>query len=83
MGQSRDVLEKTRLIDLGYEGCLFTWSNKHMDYSFTKERLDRFVGNQEWREMFPKVKVTGLVVITSYHRPIVVTVIEEYTGSGR
>ncbi|XP_042963294.1 uncharacterized protein LOC122297082 [Carya illinoinensis] len=70
MGQFREVLEEKQLTDLGCWGCPFTWSNKHEDHTFTKERLDRFLGNHEWRNIFKKVKVVGLTALFSDHKPI-------------
>ena len=43
----RQVLVKGSLFDLGWRGDKFTWSNRHEDESFTKERLDRVLANQQ------------------------------------
>ncbi|KAF5450454.1 hypothetical protein F2P56_030807 [Juglans regia] len=59
MGMFREALEINDLYDMGYVGDCFTWSNGHNDHTFTKERLDRFVANKEWRERFQLVKVEG------------------------
>lgn len=47
-----NVLEEGGLYDLGSKGDKFTWSNKHEDETFTKERLDRTVVNAKWKSLF-------------------------------
>lgn len=39
------ALEVNGLLDLGWKKQKFTWSNRHADESFTKERFDRTVTN--------------------------------------
>ena len=49
--QMRDfqlALEEFNLVDQGYWGPKYTWSNYREGYEFTKERLDRGVANNEW-----------------------------------
>lgn len=41
-----------RLIDLGFIGPKFTWSNMKQGWSYIKEKLDKVVGNIEWRRKF-------------------------------
>jgi len=66
----RIALEDCQLGDLGYVGSRFTWSNKHGDNTFTKERLDRAVANSEWCGRFPIVSVMILAARTSDHSPV-------------
>lgn len=40
------------MIDLGWKGEKFTWSNRHEDETFTKERLCRGVAYLKWSELF-------------------------------
>jgi hypothetical protein len=68
-----DALEACHLGDLRFSGPRFTWNNRRMDGSFTRERLDRAVANPEWCSIFPKVSVQVLAARTSSHRPLVVT----------
>jgi hypothetical protein len=65
-------LEECQLGDLGFVGPFFTWSNRRMDDTFTRERLDRAVANMKWCSIFPIVSVLILVARTSDHNPIVV-----------
>lgn len=41
------ALDKCDLYDIGWKGYKFAWSNRHRDFTFTKERLDHVVANQE------------------------------------
>ncbi|XP_042942831.1 uncharacterized protein LOC122277013 [Carya illinoinensis] len=73
MAQFREVLENNSLSDLGCCSGFFTWSNRHSDTTFTKERLDRYVANTQWRELFKGVRVEGLTGRCSDHLPILLT----------
>jgi hypothetical protein len=72
MVKFRETLEECQLGDLGFVGPFFTWSNRRMDDTFTRERLDRAVANMEWCSIFPIVSVLILAARTSDHNPIVV-----------
>ncbi|XP_042966793.1 uncharacterized protein LOC122300311 [Carya illinoinensis] len=72
MCRFREALEVNDLCDLGYKGDKFTWSNRHIDDTFTKERLDRCVANSSWREIFNHVWVETLPARSSDHKPLVV-----------
>jgi ribonuclease HI len=73
MEHFRKVLEDCNLEDLGFEGDAFTWRNHHHKVEgYIKERLDRAVGNVEWRSMFPLVRVVNGDPRHSDHRPIIV-----------
>jgi hypothetical protein len=69
----REALEACRLGDLGFSGSPFTWSNRRSDGTFTKERLDRAVANQEWCSLFPSSAVDILAARTSDHCPVLVS----------
>lgn len=56
----RWTLEATCLLDLGWTGNKFTWSNGHEGITFIKERLDRVVANHAWVNMFQEVGVEVL-----------------------
>lgn len=65
------------LYDLSYVGCPFTCSNKHSDHTFMKERVDRYLANNEWISMFKKVMVEGVTVSSSNHKLVVLSVIKD------
>ena len=43
------ALDECGLRDLLFKGDVFTWANKHSEGGFVQERLDKYVGNLEWR----------------------------------
>lgn len=55
------------MIDLGYQGADFTWSNGRV-----RERLDRCFCNGDWRLCFPEAKVVHLLKTRSNHCPVLV-----------
>jgi hypothetical protein len=56
-------------------GDPFTWrNNHHVVGSYIRERLDRAVANNTWRNNFPLVKVTNGDPRHSDHRPVIVDV---------
>ncbi|XP_042988726.1 uncharacterized protein LOC122316260 [Carya illinoinensis] len=73
MAQFMEVLENNSLSDLGCCSGFFSWSNRHSDTTFTKEKLDRYVANTQWRELFKGVRVEGLIGRCSDHLPILLT----------
>ncbi|KAF5459673.1 hypothetical protein F2P56_019600 [Juglans regia] len=73
LSQFREVLEDNQLFDLGCCSGFFTWSNRHADLSFTKERLDRCLANNKWKELFREVRVEGLPERSSDHLPILMS----------
>ncbi|XP_042964646.1 uncharacterized protein LOC122298864 [Carya illinoinensis] len=72
--QFREMMEDNLLYDLGCCNGFYTWSNRHSNVSFIKERLDRCVANKEWREMFRGTRVEGLPVRSSDHLPLLVSI---------
>lgn len=55
-------VQNDAMIDLGYQGPDFTWSN-----GTVKERLDGFFCNGDWRLCFPEAKVIHLPKVRSDH----------------
>ncbi|CAN1321407.1 hypothetical protein LINPERPRIM_LOCUS32024 [Linum perenne] len=58
------------LLDLGYQGDPFTWSNEQRGSNHIKERLDRALANGEWRLQFDRAMTFHESRIGSDHRPI-------------
>ncbi|XP_035546588.1 uncharacterized protein LOC118348634 [Juglans regia] len=83
MARFREVLEEGGLFDLGWKGDKYTWSNKHEDETFTKERLDRAVANIKWKENHSDGWVEVLVARCSDHRPILLHMNQEHGKQGR
>ncbi|MBA0707733.1 hypothetical protein Golax_019754 [Gossypium laxum] len=49
----REVLEECLLEDLGYSGVWFTWERGNLPETNIRERLDRGVANDKWKQLFP------------------------------
>ncbi|XP_041025383.1 uncharacterized protein LOC121265780 [Juglans microcarpa x Juglans regia] len=73
MDNFKKVLEKGNLSDLKWVGSKFTWSSRHEDASFMKEKLDRVVANPSWVQLFKEYWVEVLTGRSSDHRPILLT----------
>uniref|UniRef100_A0A2N9GDB5 Reverse transcriptase domain-containing protein n=1 Tax=Fagus sylvatica TaxID=28930 RepID=A0A2N9GDB5_FAGSY len=65
----RDVLDECGLVDLGFSGPRFTWTNNRPG-DMTWERLDRVVATPDWLLMFPSARVYHLEGRWSDHKPI-------------
>ena len=67
----RNCIDNCGLIDLGFHGPCFTWTNKSPVWQTTiKERWDRGLGNAEWLMLFPSAQIHHLPRVKSDHCPI-------------
>lgn len=81
MASFKEVLEFYSLIDLRLRGNQFTWSNKHKDAIFTKERLlDRAMGNLEWTQIYLEWWVDSIVTLLWDHKTIVLSCNQKITS---
>lgn len=55
---------------LGYNRPTYTWKNKRFNMVPTYERLDRFLANSKWCDVFPNTMVYNLPVMKSDHAPV-------------
>ncbi|XP_004310201.1 PREDICTED: uncharacterized protein LOC101298860 [Fragaria vesca subsp. vesca] len=62
-------LDDCGLIDLNFSGPVFTWKGKRAG-ELVKTRLDRFVANKEWKEVFSASRVTHMKPSRSDHVPL-------------
>jgi len=59
------------LMDLGFHGPKFTWTNKNLIWHCSiKERLDRGLRNTKWKLLFPRSEIHHLPRTKSDHCPI-------------
>lgn len=72
MSSFRNVLSDCELEDMGAAGGPFTWSSTH-----TKERLDRGVCTQAWRDKFSHSRVVVLAPSRSDHNPLLIEIRDE------
>ncbi|KAL2926353.1 hypothetical protein RDABS01_011626 [Bienertia sinuspersici] len=66
----RDAIESCHMMDLGFNGHEFTWTNNRAGDHNVQERLDRFLANQLWKDLFLGSFVTHLSRRRSDHLPI-------------
>lgn len=52
MHKFKDNIEDCNLLNLGFFGPRFTWSNLRRHKNLIMERLDRFLANPEWIHLF-------------------------------
>jgi hypothetical protein len=65
-----DFMDGYGMIDLGFCGNLYTWSNHRQGSNLIKERLDRGIANSTWINSFPSYSVVHLPAHTSDHSPL-------------
>ncbi|KAL9669679.1 hypothetical protein QQ045_007226 [Rhodiola kirilowii] len=66
----RNVLLDCGLMDLGYKGSKFTFSNRRQGLAEVECRLDRAVGDDLWIDLFPNACIEHLVSHHSDHCPL-------------
>ena len=67
----REYINECGLMDLGFHKPRFTWTNKNLIWSCNiKERLDRGLGNEEWKIHFPRIEIHHLPCTKFDHCPI-------------
>ena len=67
-----NCLNACSMIDLGFHGPHFTWSNLREVRYLIQERLDRGFANALWRKAFPEASVHHLTRTHSDHCPMLI-----------
>jgi hypothetical protein len=67
MARFRDVLANCSLMDFGFLGPEFTWSNRREDDDLVRVQLDRGLATSEWKLLFPNSSVRYLKIANSNH----------------
>ena len=74
MSAFRNCMDNCGLIDLGFHGPRYTWTNKSLCWHTTiREWLDRGLGNAEWATLFPTAEIHHLPKVKSDHCPILLS----------
>ncbi|CAN0840679.1 hypothetical protein LINGRAHAP2_LOCUS2887 [Linum grandiflorum] len=77
-------IDHLQLLDIGFRGSPFTWSNRHADSAtLVDERLDRYLFNDAWLQQWPESAVTHLLPLSSDHAPILLSLAVPPTRCGR
>ncbi|XP_057247549.1 uncharacterized protein LOC130589924 [Beta vulgaris subsp. vulgaris] len=66
----RNALDECRLGELRFTGQWYTWERGNSPETRIRERLDRVVVNEEWRNIYPGAHVEHLVRYSSDHAAI-------------
>ena len=67
----REYIDVCKLMNLGFQGPKFTWTNKHSNWhNNIKERLHRSLINAEWKSLFPRAELLHLPRTKSDHCPV-------------
>ncbi|XP_030941775.1 uncharacterized protein LOC115966748 [Quercus lobata] len=66
----KDCLDSCNMVDLGFSGPRFTWSNCRGIRRLIQERLDRFFVNPDWCTLYPNARVSHLTHVHSDHCPV-------------
>ncbi|GLT52016.1 hypothetical protein SLA2020_253800, partial [Shorea laevis] len=70
----KTCLDYCNMIDLGFVGPKFTWSNKRPISQLIQARLDRAFANPSWNLLYPNAMVKHLPKTHSDHCPILLPV---------
>lgn len=73
-----DFVHSNSLVDLGFVGNRFTWSNHRSSRDNIRERLDRGLANQEWVQLFPNSLINHFSASHSDHCPILLSTAGTY-----
>lgn len=73
-----NFLLSSKLLDLGFEGPKFTWSNGRQNGHLIRTRIDRSHANNEWSSLFPNCKVFHLPRTHSDHCPLLLKTSPSY-----
>lgn len=69
MSTFKNCLDACNLLDLGFNGLRFTWTNK-WPTGLVMERLDRVLCNLSWKQKFEEANVLHLPRVSLDHNPI-------------
>ncbi|XP_075669745.1 uncharacterized protein LOC142639459 [Castanea sativa] len=66
----KECLDRCGMIDIGFLGPRFTWTNKREIQALIQERIDRFFVNSQWCLWYPEARVVHLMRCHSDHCPV-------------
>lgn len=70
MKSFNDFLHKARLLDLGFVGPKYTWTNCKEIWAIIRTIINRDQANADWINIFPETKVVHFPRLNSDHCPI-------------
>lgn len=69
----QECLNNCGMIDLGFSGPRFTWSNHHPLTHLIQERIDRVFANADWNVLYPNDSVKHLERAHSDQNPVLLS----------
>lgn len=77
-GSFWDCINKCNLLDLGFKGSKYTWTNKRYKHRrhLILERLDRCLANETWLHLFPETSVSHMARTHSDRCPLLVNILK-------
>ena len=76
----KDCLDKCNMVDLGFSGPRYTWTNRRELNNLIQERLDRFFMNPSWCLMYLEARVSHLTRCHSDHCPVLLETVPRPTN---
>ncbi|XP_075633671.1 uncharacterized protein LOC142606161 [Castanea sativa] len=71
----KDCLDKCNMVDTGFSGPRYTWTNKKDINNLILERINKFFINPEWCMLYPDARVTHLPRCHLDHCPVLMEVL--------
>ena len=75
----KDCLDGCNMVDMGFAGPRYIWTNKRDVNNLILERIDRYFMNPDWCVLYPDAKVTHLPRCHSDHCPVLMEAIPNCT----
>ncbi|XP_030945010.1 uncharacterized protein LOC115969488 [Quercus lobata] len=66
----KECLDKCNMIDIGFAGPRYTWTNRREIQVLIQQRIDKSFVNPQWCLLYPNAKVTHLPRYHSDHCPV-------------
>ncbi|XP_075665407.1 uncharacterized protein LOC142635078 [Castanea sativa] len=66
----KESLDKCSMIEIGFSGPRFTWTNRREVQALIQERIDRIFVNPSWCLLYPKARVVHLTRCHLDHCPV-------------
>ena len=66
----KECLDKCNMVDMGFSGPRYMWTNRREINSLIQERIDIFFMNPSWCLLYPDVKLSHLTRCHSDHCPV-------------
>ncbi|KAF9608733.1 hypothetical protein IFM89_010865 [Coptis chinensis] len=72
-----DMMDDCELLDLGFVGSIYTWTNRQNGRHRIWERIDRMMANEVWRSRFSDCRVLHEVPTSSDHKFLILKLIQD------